>query len=132
VDEGEMDSATLTFLLRGEHRSMPDRIDRGLWPHAPFAFDQVVNDLAAVLATGRWFPFQGREAEPERAISEWRVVERRPADHFVCCAQSFNPSDPRDAPARSESSFRTPEEATRWYWRWALHLAGDLDGWKVQ
>src|ERR1700689_3249609 len=127
-----MDSATLTLLLRGEHLSMPDRIERGLWPHAPLEFGEVVNPLAAILNAEKWFPFEWREAEPGRAINERPVVERREADLFICYAQRSDPSDSRRLVSRGERPFRTAEGAARWYLKWALNLPGDLDGWKVR
>jgi len=132
MTKGEMDSATLTILLRGEHLDMPDRIERGIWPHPPLAFEEVVKHLAAVLAVEQWFPFERRETEPNRAMDEWPVVERREPNLFIGHAQNSHPSDPALVLARGQKSFRTPEDAARWYLRWALHLPGDLDGWKVK
>jgi hypothetical protein len=45
----KVDNETLLFLLKGGHLNMPDRIARGLWPHAPLSFDTVANYLAIVL-----------------------------------------------------------------------------------
>jgi len=32
---------------------------------------------------------------------------------------------------QGEKVFTLPEDAAKWYLKWALHLPGDLDGWKV-
>jgi hypothetical protein len=50
------DSETLTFLLRGGHLSVPDRIERGLWPHPPMKLSDVANHLAGILQEEEWFP----------------------------------------------------------------------------
>jgi hypothetical protein len=36
-----MEGETLTMLLRGEYINMPERIQRGIWPHPPLSFSRV-------------------------------------------------------------------------------------------
>jgi len=72
-----MDSETLTFLLRGGHLSMPERIERGLWPHPALKFSDVVRHLAQVLESETWFPREWKPAIPGESIWEGGVIERK-------------------------------------------------------
>jgi hypothetical protein len=126
-----MDDLTLTALLRGEHFSIPERLDRGVWPHPPLKFGELVQHLAEILRTVHWFPHEWRAPTPGDSVSEWPIVEKRGPGNFICYAQHADPADPRRLGNAGQISFKTPEGAARWYLKWALNLPGDLDGWTV-
>jgi hypothetical protein len=121
-----MDADTLTFLLRGGHMNMPDRIERGAWPHPPLKFEDVMRHLVGVLESEEWFP---NEWKPDR-VGEMGVIECRPWSYVYRC-QRFHPTNPSVRADYIEKVFGTAEEAARCYLKWDLNLPGDLDGWKV-
>ena len=126
-----MDSETLTFLLRGGHLSMPERIERGLWPHSPLQFSVVVRHLAQVLKSEKWFPRQWKAAVEDESVWEGGVIERKSQRLYVYRAQRHHPINPNVLAEQTKKIFLTPEGAARYYLKWDLNLPGDLDGWKV-
>ena len=126
-----MDSETLTSLLRGGHISMPDRVNRGLWPHPPMKLSDLLNHLATILRRKRWFP---REWHPHLAgqpVYEGGVIERKaPAIYFYRAARAW-PSNPFVTAEVTEKIFSDAEQVAAFYLKWDLHLPGNLDGWKV-
>jgi hypothetical protein len=126
-----MDEGTLTMLLRGEHVSMPGRIERGMWPHPPLSFSEVLAQLTRLLHEHRWFPREWqlhREGEP---VQEGGTIERQGPDRYVYRAVRADPVRPNVVADSVEGVFSSVEDAARYYLKWDLHLPGDLDGWKV-
>jgi hypothetical protein len=126
-----MDSKTLTFLLRGGHLNMPERVERGMWPHPPLKLSDVVRRLASVLESERWFPREWKPAVPGEPVWEGGVIERQSASKYVYRAQRPHPAVPNLLAEETEEIFTAPQDAARHYLKWDLILPGDLDGWKV-
>ncbi len=126
-----MDADTLTFLLRGGHLNMPERIERGLWPHPPIKLADVVRQLVSILETDQWFPRKWKPAVPGELVWEGGVIERLSPTAYVYRCQRPHPIHPTVLAASTELTFTSPEEAARYYLQWDLHLPGDLDSWKV-
>lgn len=130
-EQTAMDAETLTFLLRHGHINVPDRIARGLWPHPPIPFEDVVAHLCAVIRSTRWFPWPFCPWQPGEAVAEGGVIERQSDHRFVYHYQRPHPTNPYVLAERSEKFFRSAEAAARHYLKWDLYLPGNLDGWKV-
>lgn len=126
-----MDEETLTTLLRGGHINMPERVERGLWPHAPLRFSEVLAHLTRLLHHHKWFPHEWqphREGEP---VNEGGMIERQEFDRYVYRAARAHPIQPYILAQSTERVFSSAEGAARHFLKWDLHLPGDLDGWKV-
>lgn len=126
-----MDSETLTFLLRGGHLNMPERIERGSWPHPPLIFSDVVGHLAQVLKSEKWFPREWKPAVPGESIWEGGVIERKARWIYIYRVQRHHPINPNVLAERTKKVFLSPGGAAKHYLKWDLNLPGDLDGWKV-
>ncbi len=126
-----MDAETLTLLLRGEHISMPDRIDRGLWPHPPIKFSDVSDQLARVLQRERWFPREWHPHLQDQPVYEGGIIERKGQNKYVYRTARAWPSNPFVTAETTEKAFGNAQDAAAHYLKWDLHLPGDLDGWKV-
>ena len=72
-----MDHKTLTLLLSEQHLNMSDRIARGLWPHSPLGFSDLVQHLAEILRQETSFPKPWRPHEPGQLVVEGGVIEKR-------------------------------------------------------
>lgn len=125
-----MDADSLTQILAGRHFNMPERIDRGIWPHPPLRFSDLVKHLAGVLTTREWFPEMFTPARSGDIVPDVVAVERRNSREYVVHMQSSGPSGFTVAGTASRS-FRSPDEAAAFFLRVAFRLPGDLDGWKV-
>jgi len=126
-----MEPQTLTFLLRGRHISMPDRVKRSDWPHSALPFADVVKHLVVILERDRHFPFEWEPPVKGKPVNETGTIERRDANTYVYRAARAQPSDTSTPIEVTEKVFTNAAEAARCYLRWDLHLPGDLDGWKV-
>ena len=126
-----MDRDTLVFLLSGGHLDMPERINRGLWPHPPLKLTEVIEVLAECISDGDRFPHPSQPADAEGPVQEGGTVQRINPCHFVYRAQRAHPLQPRDVAQTVETIFFTAGDAARHYARWDLGLPGELDGWKV-
>ncbi len=126
-----MDATTLTFLLGHGHLNMQERAERGLWPHPPLKFDDVLRHLVQVLETEQWFPPAWRPTMPGEAIFEGGAIERQSSSRYVYHWQRSHPLNPCLLAEQSEKVFTSAEAVARHYLKWDLHLPGDLDGWKV-
>jgi len=125
-----MDDETLISLLCGQHLSMPDRLARGVWPHPPLQYSDLVHHLAELLRREVSFPRPWRSHEPGRVVHDGGVIERC-GDKFLYRWQRANPVNPLVLAEHSERTFESAEEAASHYLTSDLHLPGDLDGWKV-
>ena len=126
-----MDEETLTVLLRGEHIDMPERIERGLWPHPPLSFAEVLVHLTKLLHQNRWFPREWRPHLEGKPVNEGGTIERQDVERYVYRANRAHPIQPNILADSTESVFSNAEDAARHFLKWDLHLPGDLDGWKV-
>jgi hypothetical protein len=127
-----MDDETLLFLLKGGHLSMPDRIARGAWPHAPLSFEAVADYLATVLEQNeRWLPCRRQPHQVGQAVREGGTIERQANHRYVYRSNAAHPTSPTILNRSVETVFQTAREAAVYYLHWDLHLPGDLDGWQV-
>ena len=110
---------------------MPERIERGLWPHPPLKFSVVIAHLSKVLESEQWFPREWKPAVPGEAVWEGGVIERQSSSRYVYRRQRPQPINPTVLAEQTEKVFSSAEEAARHYLKWDLNLPGDLDGWKV-
>jgi len=127
-----MDDETLTFVLRGGHVSMPDRIARGLWPHPSLRFHQLARVVARLVKQQGAFPRAWQPHLPGHAVVEGGVIERRGPLAYVYRAQRHQATDPYRLAEVTQRRFLSALAAARHYLRWDLHLPGDLDGWRVE
>jgi hypothetical protein len=111
--------------------SMPERIDRGLWPHPPLRFSEVVQHLTSILKRERWFPREWYPHTRGEVVHEGGVIERKDPGKYVYRTARAQATNPYALAEVIEKVFRTPEDAARHYLVWDLHLPGNLDGWKV-
>jgi hypothetical protein len=120
-----MDPDTMTHLLRGGNIDMPERIQRGIWPHPPIPLKEVEKHLVRVIKHMTWFPGTIEEMgldSPE--IEAQTTIENIGDIKYVChFADHYRHITKR---------FSTAKDAVKFYLKWALHLPGDLDGWKVR
>ena len=71
---------------------MPERIERGLWPHPPLKFSAVVGHLAQVLKSEKWFPREWKPAVPGESIWEGGVIERKLSGYISIGCRGVIPS----------------------------------------
>ena len=71
------------MLLRGEHINMPDRVERGLWPHPPLGFSEVLAHLAKLLNQHRWFPCEWQPHREGDPVHEGGTIERQGSDRYL-------------------------------------------------
>ena len=126
-----MDSESLDCLLRGGHYNVPDRIARGIWPHAPLRMADLVAHIVSALDRVPWFPHEWVPRADGEMIDDVIVIERQAADRFVVRSRRASVYDLRRIGEQSETVFSTSGEAARFYLKWELNLPGDLDSWKV-
>jgi hypothetical protein len=127
-----VDDETLLLLLKGGHLDMPDRIARGIWPHAPISFDSLVAYLANVLERGDvWFPCRLEPQPLDEPIREGGTIERQEVDRYVYRARTHHAASPATLSRCVEMVFTSARAAALHYLKWDLNLPGDLDGWKV-
>ena len=126
-----MDSESLTYLLCGGHYNVPDRISRGIWPHPPLEFEEVVKHLAHVIVEHPWFPYQPEPHSTGKIVDEWGFIERVSLNEFVYHAGRGHAYAPFLLAEVYAVPFTCAEAAARHYLKRTLHLPGDLDSWKV-
>ena len=127
----KMDDETLTTLLRGGHINMTDRVARGLWPHAPLRFSEILSHLTKLLSQDRWFPHEWMPHREGERVHEGGVVEHQGLGRYVYRAVCAHPVQTNVVAESTERVFSSAEDAARYFLKWDLHLPGDLDGWKV-
>ena len=126
-----MDTETLTYLLRGGHISTSERIERGIWPHDSLKFSDLVQHLAGILRSEKWFPCEWEPAIPGKAIREGGVIERKSRFLYIYRYQRHHALNPTILAGQSQKYFVSSRIAARFYLKWDLILPGNLDGWKV-
>ena len=126
-----MDKKTLTFLLSGGHLSMAERMERGIWPHEPLKYSDVVRQLASIIRSQKWFPCEWQPAVPGESIREGGVIERKTGFLFIYRCQRHQATHPTILAEQSKKIFFSAKSMARFYMKWDLALPGDLDGWKV-
>ena len=126
-----MDPESLKFLLRGGHINMPDRIERGLWPHPPMELSEVVKHLAGILANEHWFPREWHPHLQGQPVYEGGVIEKKGQGKYIYRSARACPTNPFVIAQVADKEFANAEEAAAHYLRWDLRLPGDLDGWTV-
>ena len=127
-----IDDETLTFLLRHGHLDQQELLKRDIDSSQPLKFNDVVNHLAKVLQTEKWFPrFWEPEVEGE-VIYEGIIVERKHPFLFVCHVQRHSPMNPTLLAERKLRIFFSARSVARFYLKFDFGLPnGNLDGWKV-
>jgi hypothetical protein len=111
---------------------MPDRIGRGLWPHAPLSFKAVADYLAMVLKeSDAYFPHPPVPHRAGQVVWEGGTIERQENDRYVYRSSAAHPVSPTTLSRSVETVFTNARDAAVHYLKWTLNLPGDLDGWKV-
>ena len=110
---------------------MPERIHRGIWPHPPLSFSEVLAHLTKLLSQQRWFPREWRPHREGECVHEGGTIERQGLVRYVYRAARAHPAQPQVVAESTERVFCSAEDAARYFLKWDLHLPGDLDGWKV-
>ena|SRR6266568_6221680 len=126
-----MDRESLTFLLQGGHYNVEERVARGIWPHPPLQFDELVKHLGDVIQKGRWFPYEPKPSQLGGTVDEHGFIERVAPDYFIYHVQRALANNPNAVAESSQLVFATAEDAARSYLKWSLNLPGDLDSWVV-
>jgi hypothetical protein len=126
-----MDSETLTFLLRQGHLDMKTRVERGIWPHAPLKYDDVLQHLVQIIKKETWFPRVWESAVEGKPIYEGGVIERKSPNKYVYHSQRHQAYSPYILAEEMHKEFNSAESIAKHYLKWDLNLPGDLDGWKV-
>ena len=98
-------------LARGRNFSMPERIEMGLWPRPPIAYEWRLETIASAIERTRFFPTKPSENDPPPETG-----------------------GPRDV--QGERTFSSAREAAEWYLEWQLRIAPErlparFDGWTV-
>jgi hypothetical protein len=125
-----MDADSLNHLLAGGHLSVPERIGRGIWPHDPLHFKDLVGHLAKVVTDREWFPYESVPHVPGNVVNELGTIQRV-SDGYLYHASRASPMHPTLLVQSTAQHFATAEDVARHYLKWSLHLPGDLDSWKV-
>lgn len=73
----QMDKDSLTEILSGHHLNMPERVARGIWPHPPLRFGDLVRHLAEIVSSQQWFPAPFVAATPGEFVADVTAIERR-------------------------------------------------------
>jgi hypothetical protein len=120
-----MDAETLSFLLGGGQLNVPDRIARGLWPHPPLKFSDLLAHIVEALDTRDSFPSDGNPDSPVGLIekqSSTDYVWRRLVEVGMLRMEILR------------TTYPSAEAAARAFLRWTLGLpdCGTLDSWKVE
>jgi len=111
---------------------MPERFERGIWPHPPLALNNLIDYLANVLEEGEcWFPYQWSDNRTGEPVREGGTIERQQANRYVYRATRHHPISPKTLVETTETLFSSSRDAAIHYLKWDMHLPGDLDGWKV-
>ena len=126
-----MDKKTIVLLLQGRHLDMPERLARGIWPHPPLHFDEIVRILAEHLSEHWSFPDSDLATSNDHPVHEGGRIQRIALDGYTYKVEASNPLNPRKVAHSNEIVFANAEDAARFYLKWDLHLPGDLDGWTV-
>lgn len=126
-----MDETTLILLLRGGHLDMSERLARGIWPHPPLQFDEVVRILTEYLTAHGSFPDSELGSSKDHPVHEGGEIRRSSSGQYIYKSRASNPINPREVAQVVEVVFANAEDAARYFLKWDLHLPGDLDGWRV-
>jgi hypothetical protein len=127
-----IDDETLRLLLAGGHLSIPDREARGIWPHPPLKFDDLVAFLVPIVEEQGYFPRAWEEHVEGEVVSEDIVIQKEGEGTYIVKSRRHHPIIPTVLAEESATQFDNPQEACAYYLRWRLMLPGDLDGWIVQ
>lgn len=119
-----MDNDTLTYLLKGGHINVPDRIAKGIWPHPPLKYKSVLKHLANLIEDNEWFPC-------DLSVGKEGVVIQNIGKKFICHTLNYSALGAPVVSEKKQQEFKTSKKAADFYLKWDLHLPGDLDSWKV-
>jgi len=119
-----MDTDTLTLLLKGGHLNMEERKEKGIWPHPPLKYSDILKNLIKIIECEEWFPC-------DLSVGREGVVIQNKKGKFICHSLAYSAYGSPMVSKKSKKIFRSSKEAARFYLEWDLHLPGDLDGWKV-
>jgi len=126
-----MPSEILTRLLQGEHFSVEDRKNLGLWPAETLRYTDVAAHLEQLLEKSKWFPCVVPFSSNSEPIREGIYIHCEARDRFVCIARRTRADNPKVLAEEAETVFNTPRDAVDYYLKWELNLPGRLDGWSV-
>ena len=120
----DMDNESLTLLLRGGHLNMEERRSRGIWPHPPLLYSDVLQHLVGIIEREEWFPCdlsEGREG----------VVIQNTGEKYICHLLCYSAFGPPTVSHKGQKVFATADKAADFYLRNDLRLPGDMDSWQV-
>lgn len=126
-----MDYDTIIFLLKDGHLNMEKRREKGIWPHPPLKFNDLVNVIVTYLKDNKWFPDEWEEPKSGELIGDSSAIEKVNERKFIYRSVRSAPIDLTRVGERTEKIFTTAATAAEYYLRNDLCLPGDLDGWKV-
>lgn len=126
-----MDSEIIIHLLKGKHISIQEREERGIWPHPPLLFKDLVDELVKFIETNQWFPHEWVERRNGEIIDNVAVIEKINNQNFIYRSRAANPRDITIIASKTEETFLSAAAVAEHYLRNALHLPGRLDKWKV-
>ena len=97
-------------IASGRHFSMPERIEMGLWPHPPIAYEWLSAALTAELMRMRFFPAgSGDEGRAQESL----VIERE-GSRFVGRSVVLSPLNPNVVEKNVERTFGSPDGRSVW------------------
>lgn len=102
---------------------MEERIEKGLWPHSPLKYAQVLEHLTAVVQNQEWFPH-------DISTQIGGIIIQNIKNEFICHCLAYDAWGRRKRDKHYK--FRDAQDAADFYLKKELHLPGDLDGWTVE
>lgn len=109
---------------------MSERIEKGIWPHPPLKYSELVDLLVKTLEVENWFPYEWRPT-PGEPIREGGIIEKQSHSKYHYHTYRHSPINPYLLAGQKTIECTTAREAVQHYLYWDLHLPGDLDNWQV-
>lgn len=110
---------------------MPMRIEKKIWPHSPISLEECIDVVVCALQKEDSFPYPWVDRKKGELIDDVNVIGKGPNGNFLYRFREASQFNLKTIDTCGEKVFQTAREAAEYYLRHALHLPGDLDGWKV-
>lgn len=104
---------------------MEERVQKGLWPHPPLEYTDVLKHLSSLIQSQEWFP-------RDIAIPREGIFIQNVNGKFICHCLAYGPFGNRRENEDKSYEFNNAKDAADYYLRNDLHIPGDLDGWVVK
>jgi hypothetical protein len=127
-----MEKDIIIRLLKGEHISVQERIEKKIQIHKSLNFEELVDILSEFILANAWFPYPLELSEEGKAVQEAGFIENVGEKGFIYYQQRAYATNPYVVAERIKKNFKSAEDIARFYLKNALHLPGDLDGFRVQ